>query len=219
MTAPMLWRRPERDARRTLELAAKRTCELAVATCLLVLLSPVLLVIAALIGVESRGPVLFRQVRVGRYGQPFLICKFRTMVRGADRLGVNISPRYDPRITVVGRFLRRTYLDELPQLFNILTGDMALVGPRPETPEFVALYQPAELRVLSVRPGVMGPSTLAGMDEEDRLAQACDPLRLYLSKILPERVCADLSYLENWSISRDVRLVVAQVHAILRRLS
>ena len=218
MTAPVLWRRPEGDARRNLGLAAKRTSDLLIAVCLLILLSPVLFLIAVLIVFESRGPILFRQVRVGRHGRPFRICKFRTMARGADRLGVNISPSHDPRITRVGRFLRRSCLDELPQLFNIVIGDMALVGPRPETPEFVMLYQPAELRVLSVRPGVMGPSTLAGMGEEDRLAQSSDPLRLYISQILPERVSADLGYLEDWTFSRDIRLVVAQVRAILGRL-
>lgn len=217
MTAPVL-RRRERDERRSLELAAKRWCEVAVAVGLLILLTPVLLVIAALIVIDSRGPVLYRQVRVGRHGRPFLICKFRTMMRGADRPGVNISPTNDPRITRVGRFLRRSYLDELPQLLNILTGDMSLVGPRPETPEFVGLYKAADVRVLSVRPGIMGPSTLAGMGEEDRLAQAADPLQLYVTQILPERVQADLGYLDNWSFSGDVRLVVAQVRAILARL-
>lgn len=218
MSAPVLWTRPERNARPNPRLAAKRICEVVIAACLLLLLTPVLLVIATLIVIESRGAVLFRQVRVGRHGRPFLICKFRTMVSDASRLGDNISPRNDPRITRVGRFLRRSCLDELPQLLNILTGDMALVGPRPETPEFVRLYQPSDLRVLSVRPGVMGPSTLAGMGEEDRLAQAADPLRLYVSEILPERVRADLGYLDDWSLGRDARLVVAQVRVILRRL-
>lgn len=218
MSAPAFWTRPARNARPNSRLAAKRICEVVIAVCVLLLMTPVLLVIATLIVLESRGPVLFRQVRVGRNGRPFFICKFRTMVSDASRLGENISPTDDPRITGVGRFLRRSCLDELPQLLNILTGDMALVGPRPETPEFVRLYQPADLRVLSVRPGVMGPSTLAGMGEEDRLAEAADPLQLYVSVILPERVRADLGYLDDWSLGRDARLVLAQVRVILRRL-
>lgn len=217
MTAPVFTRRVRLVSRWNLAPLSKRTFDLTVAVCLLFMFTPVLLGIAAAILLESQGPVLFRQVRVGRDSRPFAICKFRTMVVGADRLAANISPTDDPRITRVGRLLRRSYLDELPQLINVVMGHMALVGPRPETPEFVAFYQPDDLRVLSVRPGVMGPSTLAGMEEEDRLAHASDPLGLYISEILPERVSADLSYLEKWSFAGDVRLMVAQLRAILRR--
>jgi lipopolysaccharide/colanic/teichoic acid biosynthesis glycosyltransferase len=114
--------------------------------------------------------------------------------------------------------LRRSYLDELPQLFNVLRGEMSLIGPRPETPEFVALYRPDELRVLSVRPGVMGPSTLSGMSEEDRLAGAENALDLYVTTILRERVAADLTYLDTWSLHNDVRLLCSQLWAIAWRL-
>jgi lipopolysaccharide/colanic/teichoic acid biosynthesis glycosyltransferase len=196
---------------------AKRGFDLVVASLALLLLTPVLLLIAAMIRLDTRGPVLFRQVRVGRGGRTFEIRKFRTMRHGADRLGANISPTGDPRITRVGRRLRSSYLDELPQLINVLRGEMSLIGPRPETPEFVALYRPDELRVLSVRPGVMGPSTLRSMTEEDRLAGAEDALDLYVSTILRERVSADLTYLDTWSLRNDVRLMCAQVWAIVRR--
>ncbi|MDX6253801.1 MAG: hypothetical protein QOJ11_135 [Frankiales bacterium] len=197
---------------------AKRAFDLVVASLALLLLLPLLLVIATVIRLDTRGPVFFRQVRVGRGGRTFEIRKFRTMRCGAERLGVNISPTGDPRITRVGRRLRSSYLDELPQLINVVRGEMSLIGPRPETPEFVALYRPDELRVLTVRPGVMGPSTLRGMTEEDRLADADDALDLYVSTILRERVSADLTYLDTWSLHNDVRLMCAQVWAIVRRL-
>ena len=196
----------------------KRTFDVVLATAGLVLLSPLLIAIAIAIRLDSPGRVIYRQVRVGRHGRPFEICKFRTMHTGSDRVAANISPTGDPRITTVGRLLRRTYLDELPQLLNVLRGEMSLLGPRPETPEFVALYRPEERRLLSIRPGVMGPSTLIGMTEEDRLADSEDALGLYASTILHERLAADLTYLEEWSVRRDVRLLLAQVLAIIRRL-
>jgi len=187
-----------------------------VALVALVVLSPVLLVIAACVRLGSRGPVVFRQVRVGQHGRPFEVLKFRTMVVGADRMSANISPDGDPRVTPVGGFLRRWYLDELPQLVNVLRGDMCLVGPRPETPEYVALYTPEERRVLSVRPGLAGPSTLGFMDEASRLAEADDPTTHYRDVLLHERVRLDLQYLERRSLVYDLRLLLRQVLAIVR---
>jgi lipopolysaccharide/colanic/teichoic acid biosynthesis glycosyltransferase len=140
------------------------------------------------------------------------------MVVGADRLAANVSATGDPRVTRVGRVLRKTYLDELPQLVNVLRGDMSLVGPRPETPEFVAHYTPDERRVLTVRPGLAGPSTLAFMDEADLLAAAPDPVSFYVTTVLHDRVRTDLAYLERRSIGYDVGLLVKQVLAIVRRL-
>jgi lipopolysaccharide/colanic/teichoic acid biosynthesis glycosyltransferase len=196
----------------------KRAFDVCVAAFTLVLIAPLLAIIAVAIRCDSRGPVLFRQERMGRNGQPFRILKFRTMRVGADRLGAHISPTGDPRVTRVGRWLRRSYVDELPQLLNVLRGDMSLVGPRPETPDFLPFYRPDEIRVLSLRPGVMGPSTLDGMHEEDRLAAAEDPLGYYVSTILHERVQADLAYVDSWSLRHDLRLMSRQILAILRRL-
>ena len=135
----------------------KRLFDLAVSLTALTLLVPLLAVIALLVKLGSPGPVLYRQQRVSRGGRLFELLKFRTMVVGADRMAPNVSATGDPRVTRVGAFLRKTYLDELPQLLNVLRGDMSLVGPRPETPEFVALYSPEERRVLTVRPGLAGP--------------------------------------------------------------
>jgi lipopolysaccharide/colanic/teichoic acid biosynthesis glycosyltransferase len=197
---------------------AKRVFDVVVASVALILLAPVLTVIALAVKLDSPGPVLYRQTRVRRGGQLFRLLKFRTMVVDADRMAANISPSGDPRITRVGRYLRRSYLDELPQLFNVVRGDMSLVGPRPETPEFVEFYTPEERRVLTVRPGLIGPSTLAFMDETELLAQAADPLTYYRTTVLHERVRVDLGYLARRSLSYDIRLLATQALAIVRRL-
>jgi lipopolysaccharide/colanic/teichoic acid biosynthesis glycosyltransferase len=194
----------------------KRAFDVAVSLAAIIVLIPVLVVIAVAVKLDSPGPVLYRQERVGRNGR-FRLLKFRTMVVDADRLAPNVSATGDPRVTRLGRFLRRWYLDELPQLLNVLRGDMSLVGPRPETPEFVALLTPEERRLLTVRPGLAGPSTLAFMNEAELLAEAADPVSHYATTILHDRVRADLSYLEHRSIRYDIRLLCAQVLAIVRR--
>lgn len=196
----------------------KRVFDVVVSFVALLLISPLLVAIAVAIRLDSSGPAFFSQARVGRGGATFRLLKFRTMVVGAEQLAPNVSPTDDPRVTRIGRFLRRWYLDELPQLVNVLKGDMSLVGPRPETPEFVALFTPEERRVLTVRAGLAGPSTLAFMDEAELLAEADDAVRLYEERILHERVQADLSYLDRRSLGYDVRLLLAQVGAIVRRL-
>ena len=158
----------------------------------LLLLSPLLLAIAAAIKLDSRGPVFFRQQRVGRHGVPFRIHKFRTMVADAPQRGPALTVGDDARITRVGRWLRRTRLDELPQLIDVLAGHMSLVGPRPEVPQYVAHY-PAALRerALSVRPGITDPSSLLYLDESELLARAADPEREYIEVILPRKLqCA-----------------------------
>ena len=188
-----------------------------VALVALLLLSPVLVVTAVAVRLSSPGPVIYRQVRVGRGGRRFEIYKFRTMVNGADLQSANVSPEGDPRVTAVGRWLRAWYVDELPQLLNVLKGDMNLVGPRPETPEYVALYTATERKVLAVRPGLAGLSTLAFMDEAERLAAVDDPALHYREVLLHERVGADLAYLERRSLAYDARLLCRQVMAILRR--
>jgi lipopolysaccharide/colanic/teichoic acid biosynthesis glycosyltransferase len=195
----------------------KRLLDIAVSAVALLILTPVLLAIV-LAEWLSRGPALYRQQRVTRYGERFEILKFRTMVVGADRMSANVSPAGDPRVTRLGHFLRRWYLDELPQLYNVLRGDMSLVGPRPETVEYVTLLGPEERRVLTVRTGIAGPSTLAFMDEADILAAAPDPAAYYETTMLHDRVRADLSYLDHCSFTYDLGLLIRQVVTILRRL-
>lgn len=183
----------------------------------LVLLAPLLGMIAIAVKASSPGPVVFRQIRVGQHGRPFVILKFRTMAEGSDRLAANVSPAGDPRVTRIGRLLRTSYLDELPQLVNVIRGDMRLVGPRPETPEFVAQYDAEERRVLDVKPGFVGPSTLAFMDEAERLAGVDDPADYYERVLLHERVRLDLRYLDERSAAYDVRLLFRQAACILLR--
>jgi lipopolysaccharide/colanic/teichoic acid biosynthesis glycosyltransferase len=195
----------------------KRLFDIIVSAVALVVLAPALLVIV-LAEWLSLGPAFYRQQRVTLYGQRFEILKFRTMVVGADRMSSNVSPAGDPRVTRLGRFLRRWYLDELPQLYNVLCGDMSLVGPRPETAEFVALLAPEERRVLTVRAGMAGPGTLAFMDEADILAAAADPVAYYKTTMVHDRVQADLSYLDHRSLAYDMRVLCWQVAEIARRL-
>jgi lipopolysaccharide/colanic/teichoic acid biosynthesis glycosyltransferase len=196
----------------------KRLFDIVVSAAALLVLSPVLLAIT-LAEWLSGGPAFYRQQRLTLYGERFEILKFRTMVVGADRMSANVSPSGDPRVTRLGRFLRRTYLDELPQLFNVLRGDMSLVGPRPETAEFVALLAPEERRVLTVRTGIAGPSTLAFMDEADILAAVSDPVAYYRTTMVHDRVRADLTYLDHRSLGYDLQLLFRQVTAIARRLA
>lgn len=195
----------------------KRLFDIVVSAAALLVLTPVLMAIL-LAEWFSLGPALYRQQRVTRYGERFEILKFRTMVVGADRMSANVSPTGDPRVTRLGRFLRRWYLDELPQLYNVLRGDMSLVGPRPETVEYVTLLTPEERRVLTVRTGIAGPSTLAFMDESDILAAVPDPATYYKTTMLHDRVRADLSYLDQCSFTYDLGLMIRQVVTILRRL-
>ena len=197
----------------------KRTFDIVVSSLAIVALGIVLLWIALAVKIDSPGPVLFRQQRVGLGGRLFTILKFRSMYWDTDRPSNNVSPSNDPRITRVGRFIRAWYFDELPQLFNVLKGDMSFVGPRPETPEFIALLSPEERRVLSVRPGIAGPSTLAFMDEGERLSAASDPGSLYVAEILHDRVRLDLEYVGSASIAYDIRLLIRQALAIVRSRS
>jgi lipopolysaccharide/colanic/teichoic acid biosynthesis glycosyltransferase len=195
---------------------SKRVFDVCVSVAGLILLSPLLAGIAFAIRCTSPGPVLFRQLRIGLCGRPFTILKFRTMVARAPSLGPNVSPADDPRVTRIGAFLRRRYLDEIPQLLNVIRGDMSVVGPRPETPEFVALYTPEEMRVLQVRPGMAGPSTLAFESEAKVLAGTDDPYRYYVDRLLHERVGADLAYLDQQSFLYDLHVLVKTVLMVLK---
>jgi lipopolysaccharide/colanic/teichoic acid biosynthesis glycosyltransferase len=196
-------------------ILAKTMFDRVVSAIALIVLAPLMLAIAVWIKLASPGPILFRQVRIGKDARPFTLLKYRSMTPGADRLADNVTPRDDPRVTRVGRALRRWYLDELPQLMNVLRGDMSLVGPRPETPEFVAELLPHELKLLEVRPGLVGASTLAFMHEADLLAEAEDPLTYYRTTLLHERVRCDLEYLSRQSLRTDIAVLIRQAVAIL----
>ena len=186
--------------------ARKRAFDVVVSAAALVVLAPVLAIVAIAVKLDSRGPVFFVQQRIGRGGVPFGIVKFRTMAAGAD--GPNVSASGDDRITRVGRLLRGCFVDEAPQLLNVLQGDMSLVGPRPETPEYAALLTADEQRILSVRPGMTGPSTLAySATEAALLADQAQPDRFYRDHLLHARIRADLDYLERTGLREDVRVL------------
>jgi len=181
----------------------KRALDLAVAVPLLVILSPVLVALAAAVRLTSRGPAFHRATRVGRDGRPFTMLKLRTMRAGP---GAAITTRDDPRVTALGRALRRARLDELPQLFNVVRGEMSIVGPRPEDPRFVALYSEEQRAVLALRPGITGAAQLVFRDEAALLDPA-DPEGSYVRAVLPRKLAIDLEYARGRSLAGDLRIM------------
>lgn len=194
--------------------SGKRWLDLAISVFGLVLISPLLLVTALLVKITSSGPIIYRHRRVGLNGATFHVLKFRTMVRDAEKTGLSITSATDARITSVGRWLRRSKLDELPQLWNVLKGEMSLVGPRPEVPEYVASYSPLQRRVLSVRPGITNPATLAYRHEEELLAGRDDLERYYREVVLPDKLNLNLDYLGRISLSHDLSILLRTTSAI-----
>jgi lipopolysaccharide/colanic/teichoic acid biosynthesis glycosyltransferase len=196
--------------------AAKRAFDVAVALVALLVLAPVFLLVALAVKLDSRGPVFFRQERVGRAGRRFRIIKFRTMTVESGRRAAAVCVGADRRVTRVGAVLRRCFLDEAPQLLNVLVGDMSLVGPRPETPEYAALLTPAERAVLTVRPGMAGPSTLVySASEADLLAAHDDPERFYREHLLHARIAADLRYLTDGGLAEDLRILARTARMVV----
>lgn len=195
---------------------AKRLFDLLLAGAGLLALLPLLLVIALAIKLDSRGPVFYRQVRVGRHGREFRIHKFRTMTHNPADRGPQLTVGTDARITRVGAFLRRSKLDELAQLIDVLQGSMSLVGPRPEVPRYVALY-PAELRakVLSVRPGITDFASVEYRDESTLLAASADPERTYREVVLPAKLALQAKYVDAAGVFTDLKLIARTLRAIM----
>lgn len=187
----------------------KRLFDVVVSAVVLVLLAPVFLVVALAIKLDSSGPVFFRGIRVGRHGRSFRIFKFRTMVANAEKVGGSSTAADDPRITRVGRWVRRFNLDELPQFINVLKGEMSIVGPRPQVPWAVELYTEEEREILSVHPGITDWATVWVGDEGDLLRGSRDPDREYLEKIWPEKRRLQLEYVRNHSLWVDFRIMLA----------
>ena len=185
----------------------KRTFDILISTLFLITFSPFLLIIAVLIKLDTSGPVLHRATRIGQAGIPFTLYKFRTMVADAAKRGPGITRDRDPRITRAGRILRKLKLDEIPQLINVLKGEMSIVGPRPEDPRYVAHYTPKQRRVLSVRPGMASPAFIKYRHEEERLAAAGEDLEhAYLTQILPDKLQMDLDYVQHQSFTGDLAI-------------
>ena len=198
--------------------AAKHLFDLALALPALALALPLMVAITLWVRLDSAGPALFRQQRVGRHGRLFHIHKFRTMRVRSSQAGPLITVAGDARVTRAGRWLRRTKLDELPQLLDVIRGDMSLVGPRPEVPRYMALY-PDEARrlILSVRPGVTDRATIEFRDEERLLAAASDPERAYVEQVMPIKQRYYLDYVARRSLAGDVGILIDTLRAVLGR--
>lgn len=179
----------------------------------LLLLSPVLLAIGIAVKLQDGGPVFYRSMRVGMGGRLFAIYKFRSMVQGADRAGGGLTVRGDRRVTGVGRVIRAHKLDELPQLFNVIKGDMSLVGARPENPEYVGKYTPEQRAILRFRPGITSPASLEYRNEEELLGGG-NTEALYLEKILPHKLSIDLAYLSRRTVRSDLMVILRTIGGI-----
>lgn len=195
--------------------AVSRCLDVAGASFGLVILSPVLLVIAVLVRCSTPGPALYRSTRVGRDARPFTLYKFRSMSHGHRGSGSVITSAQDERVTPLGKILRRFKLDELPQLFNVLLGDMSLVGPRPEAPEYVARYSREQLVILDAKPGMTSPASLFYRNEE-ALLSGDDWHDRYLKEIMPAKLAIDTAYLRRRNVFSDVRVILETVRLLLR---
>ena len=198
-------------------MLAKRVFDLVASLAGLLVLAPVFWAFALAIRIDSPGPIFFRQERVGLGGRTFRIHKFRSMVLDAERVGGQLTVGADPRVTHVGRWLRRYKLDELPQLIDVFLGDMSLVGPRPEVPRYVANY-PTDLRALlqSVRPGITDPASIRFRDESELLATADDPERVYVEQILPQKLALYADYVRQRTLWGDIAIILATLRALAR---
>jgi lipopolysaccharide/colanic/teichoic acid biosynthesis glycosyltransferase len=196
---------------------AKRVFDILFSLVVLILLGPFLLVIAVLIKIGSPGPVFYRGERVGLGGRSFRIYKFRSMVVDADRKGASSTAEDDPRITKIGRFLRKYKLDELPQFLNVLVGDMSVVGPRPQVAWAVDLYTPEERRLLDVRPGITDYASIRFRNEGEILRGYPDPDKAYLQLIAPEKTRLGLEYVQNHSLGVDLKIIVMTFVSLFRK--
>ena len=181
----------------------------------LIILLPFMLIIAIFIKLDSKGPVFFKQVRVTKNGREFKIFKYRTMRVGSDKYS-QITVGKDNRITKVGAFLRKYKLDEIPQLINVLIGDMSLVGPRPEVPKYVALYTDEQKEILKVRAGITDYASIEFSDENDLLASEEDPEKAYIEKVMPKKIELNKKYISEISILTDIKIILLTIKKILK---
>ncbi len=196
---------------------SKRLFDVLAAAAGLGALAPLLVALGVAVKLDSSGPALYGHERVGRGWQRFRVWKFRTMVADAESLGPQVTAGGDPRITRVGRLLRDTKLDELPQLWNVLVGEMSLVGPRPEAPRYAEAFAEAYHEILQVRPGITDEAAIVYRDEERLLADAEDPERAYLETVLPAKIELYRSYLRERSFGRDVSILLRTVRKVVVR--
>lgn len=192
----------------------KRIFDILVSFVGLVILSPLFIVLAIVIVSDSKGPVFFKQTRVGRNGVPFKIYKFRTMIEDAEAKGMQLTVGDDSRITNVGTFLRKTKIDELPQLINVFKGEMSFVGPRPEVPKYVELYTEDQRQVLMVRPGITDLASIECRNESDLLAMIDSPEKVYIEEVMPRKIELNKEYIRTISLAFDIRIIIRTIMAI-----
>lgn len=197
--------------------SGKRTFDLVFAIITLLLLSPLFFVGSLLAKLQSKGPVFYKAKRVGKDEAVFEMYKFRTMVVNADTLGGSLTTYRDTRITSIGRFLRWTKLDELPNLINVIKGEMSLIGPRPEAPDYVKHYTEVQKQVLQVKPGMTGPSQLANRDEEVKLKGQQDAEHYYITELMPKKLALDLHYVATQSIASDIGWLLKTIWVVIVR--
>lgn len=198
------------------ELAAKRAFDVMASSAMIVATSPLLIGVAAKIKKDDHGPAFFRQTRVTQYGKEFRIFKFRTMVVNADKLGAQVTSQNDPRITPSGEFLRKYRIDELPQLFNILLGDMTFVGTRPEVPKYVAEYSDEMMATLLLPAGVTSEASIKYKDEAELLTNAEDADATYIKEVLPEKMKYNLEQIKEFGLAKEFGLLFKTVLAVLK---
>lgn len=202
--------------KKKVSLALKRTFDVIASTIMIVILSPLLIIISVLIVTDSKGGVFYRQERVTQYGKKFRIFKFRTMVANADKIGTQVTVSNDNRITRIGSVIRKYRIDEIPQLFNILVGDMSLVGTRPESIHYVKHYTPEMMATLLLPAGVTSEASILYKDEAELLDQAEDVDRVYIEEILPEKMKYNLESIKKFSFIQEIGTMIKTMIAVLR---
>ncbi|HDR7514044.1 TPA: sugar transferase [Bacillus mobilis] len=194
----------------------KRCFDFLVSLIAIVFCSSFYVIIGLLIKIDSRGPIIFKQIRVGKDGRHFSIYKFRTMIVNAEKLGKQITVGSDNRVTRIGHILRKTKLDELPQLFNVLIGDMSFVGPRPEVPKYTELYKDDQWEVLSVRPGITDYASIKYRNENEILGASTNPEYTYINEVMQDKLRINLEYIKKRSFREDIKIILLTISKIVK---
>ena len=194
----------------------KRCLDIIISAIGLIIISPILLVTSIWIKTDSEGPIFYKQTRVGRYGKDFKIYKFRSMYINSDKKGLITIGDRDSRVTRSGYYIRKYKIDELPQLFNVLIGDMSLVGPRPEVRKYVDLYTKDQMQVLNVRPGITDAASIKYRNENELLAQQTDPDQYYIQVIMQDKLRINMDYAANHTIAGDIKLILKTIEVIIK---
>lgn len=189
----------------------KRIFDIVLSSIGILILFPIFVVIGVLIKVTSKGPIFFKQIRVGKEEKNFEILKFRTMVENAEKIGMQITVGSDPRVTSIGKILRKTKLDELPQLINVLKGDMSFIGPRPEVPKYVDMYTDEQKIILKIRPGITDLASIEYRDENELLSKVKNPEDYYISVIMPNKIRLNLVYIKNMNVLEDIKIILKTI--------